>query len=205
MGITRRALITTGAVAVGAIAFGGVLELAGNGNEMLRPPVVTDEADFMSKCIRCYRCISACPQGILAPATLNDGILIAKTPTVDFHQGSCDFCNKCVEVCPTSALTEADPDDPGSGRIGYAVVQTDRCLAYYGGCLVCYESCPYGAINLDSASHPIVDATVCNGCGVCEYECPALVYRSFSGGSRHGIVVVRNEAAENSLAATVET
>ena len=36
----------------------------------------------------------------------------------------------------------------------------------------------------------MVDPALCNGCGVCENVCPALVYRSFSGGNRRGIKVV---------------
>lgn len=204
MGMTRKAFLGVGAAVVCSGALGGVAFALGGSDELLRPPVVEDEAEFASRCVRCYRCISVCPTGVLAPATLNDGLLAVKTPKIDFHQGYCDFCGKCAEVCPTQAINPGDPKEPGKGRIGYAVVQVDRCLAYSTGCLECKEACPYGAISLDADSRPVVDKAACNGCGMCEYVCPALVYRTFSGGTRRGIVVVRNEAQEERLRANAE-
>lgn len=204
MGMTRRAFLGVGAAAVCSGALGGAAFAIGGTDDLLRPPVVKDEAEFASRCIRCYRCISVCPTGVLAPATLDDGLIAVKTPKVDFHQGYCDFCDKCVDVCPTRAIEACDPTNPAAGRIGYAVVQPDRCLAYSTGCLECKEACPYGAISLDQDSRPVVDRSVCNGCGMCEYVCPALVYRSFSGGTRRGIVVVKDEAQEERLRASIE-
>lgn len=199
MGMTRKAFLGTGAAAVCATAFGGAALALGGPEELLRPPVVRDEAEFVSRCVRCYRCISACHTGVLVPATFDDGLLSVKTPTMDFHRGSCDFCGECAEVCPTQAIEQCDPAKPSEGRIGYAVVQEDRCLAYSTGCLVCETACPYGAISLDANQRPTVDVDRCNGCGVCENVCPALVYRSFSGGTRRGIVVVKDEAQERRL------
>ena len=96
MGMTRKAFLGVGAAAVCSGAFGGIALALGGPDELLRPPVVRDEAEFASRCIRCYRCISVCPTGVLAPATLDDGLLAMKTPKVDFHRGYCDFCNNCV-------------------------------------------------------------------------------------------------------------
>lgn len=204
MGMTRKAFLGVGAAAVCSGAFGGIALALGGPDELLRPPVVRDEAEFASRCIRCYRCISVCPTGVLAPATLDDGLLAMKTPKVDFHRGYCDFCNKCVDVCPTRAIEACDPLQPSEGRMGYAVVQPDRCLAYSTGCLECEEACPYDAISLDADNRPVVNVDACNGCGMCEYVCPALVYRSFSGGTRRGVVVVKNEAQEEKLRASIE-
>lgn len=201
MSVTRRAFVGLGAAAAASCALGGVARAssAGSHEALLRPPVVDDEADFAARCVRCYRCIEACPTRALRPAGLEAGLVAWSTPVFDFHQGACDFCGKCVEACPTRALRPADPDHPETGRIGVARVQPDRCIAFDYGCAVCAEACPYGAIELDEGGVPRVDDARCNGCGVCENVCPALVYRSFSGGSRRGIVVVGDVDAEGEV------
>ncbi|MFR1638334.1 MAG: 4Fe-4S binding protein [Eggerthellaceae bacterium] len=122
---------------------------------------------------------------------VGDGFLRARTPKLNFHRGSCDFCGDCQRVCPTGAIGAFDPE---ADKMGMAVVQKDRCVAYYQGCVECQKACPFEAIELDGDGHPVVDADRCNGCGVCEDVCPALVYRSFSGGTRRGIVVVSPSA-----------
>ena len=201
MSLTRKAFLGVGATAVVAASLGGVAEALAPGDNLLRPPVVLDENELMAKCVRCYRCISVCPEGCISPATVNDGFVQIKTPKLDFHQGYCDFCNECVEVCPTDVFAEADPLNPAAGRIGFAVVIPERCLAYYEGCLVCYEACPYEAISLNEFNRPVVNLDTCNGCGVCEYVCPALVYRRFEGGTLRGIAVVPNENQAEALLA----
>ena len=196
MNVTRKAFIGVGVTALGAGLFGGAIKAFAGEGVNLRPPLVTDDAQFMARCIRCYRCVSVCPEGCISPATINDGFVEIKTPKLDYHEGYCTFCNECVEVCPTRCFTVANPDAPETGRIGYAVVFPERCLAYSEGCLVCDEACPYEAITPDEYGHPIVNLELCNGCGVCEYVCPALVYRRFIGGTLRGIAVVRDERQE---------
>lgn len=191
MSMTRRAFLGVGATAVGVGAFGGVARAASSNDSLLRPPAVADEGAFLSRCIRCYRCVSVCHTGALVPATLNDGLVEIRTPKFDFHQGYCDFCGDCRDVCPTEAISWCDPYDPGTGRIGVAEVDPQRCIAYFNGCTVCAERCPYGAIFLDGNDRPVVDGSRCNGCGVCVHECPALVYRSFSGGAKRGIEIAK--------------
>ena len=129
------------------------------------------------------------------------GLLQARTPVLDFHKGYCDFCGKCQTACPTGALGSFDPQ---RDKLGVAVVQKDRCIAYFEGCVECEKACPYEAIALDDVGHPVIDAAKCNGCGVCENVCPALVYRSFAGGSRRGVVVVAPERYERLGRTTVE-
>ena len=192
MAISRRQFVGLGAGAVCTFAFGGAVKAFGANGDLLRPPVVLDEDDFIAKCVRCNRCIGVCHTGALASATLEDGLLEIKTPKFDFHRGSCDFCNECVRVCPTAAITTCDPLAPSTGRIGCAVVVSDRCLAFYNGCDKCVQTCPYGALSTDGFGHPVVNEEKCNGCGVCENVCPALVYRTFSGGTMRGIVVAKD-------------
>ena len=199
--MTRRSFVGLAAVcAVGAGVGGAGVAFAGEG-ELLRPPGGQDERALAAACLKCDRCRSACPTGAVAVASVGDGFLRARTPVLDFHKGYCDFCGKCIEVCPTGALRSFDET---AEKLGVAVVQKDRCIAYFEGYVECEKACPYDAIALDDVGHPVIDAAKCNGCGVCENVCPALVYRSFAGGSRRGVVVVAPERYERLGRTTVE-
>ncbi len=51
---------TLGAIAAAGVAAGGIAVcFAGNGEELLRPPGASDEADFRARCIKCGRCLEA--------------------------------------------------------------------------------------------------------------------------------------------------
>lgn len=185
--ITRRGflgLVATTAVCLGG---GGVACAADADTELLRPPGGQDTAQFNALCLRCDRCRSICPTGVIDIATVEDGFLLARTPILNFHRGYCDFCGLCQEVCPTGALGGFDPE---SDKIGVAQIRSDRCVAYSGGCEECVEACPYEAIYVDDKGYPQVEPELCNGCGTCEDICPALVYLDFVGGTRRGIKVV---------------
>ncbi|CVH78406.1 quinol dehydrogenase periplasmic component [Coriobacteriaceae bacterium CHKCI002] len=191
--VTRRSFLGFAAATAACAGVGGVARvLAGEGG-LLRPPGGQDEGALVAACVRCDRCRSACPTNAVGVAHVEDGLLQARTPVLDFHKGYCDFCGKCQEACPTSALKAFDP---ARDKLGVAIVQKDRCIAYFEGCVECERACPFGAISLDESKRPVVDAQSCNGCGLCENVCPALVYRSFSGGTRRGIVVVSPERYE---------
>jgi ferredoxin-type protein NapG len=185
-GLSRRSFLA--ATGVAAAMFGlGEAGRAMKSPELLRPPGAQDEATFLSKCLRCDRCRSVCPTSVIGMAHVEDGILNARTPLMKFHLGYCTFCKKCVDVCPTEALL---PFDVKRVKIGVAKV-TDHCIAWgAGGCVVCHRDCPYHAIALDEHKRPVVDSAKCNGCGLCEKVCPALVLRSYIGGTVRGIEVV---------------
>jgi ferredoxin-type protein NapG len=185
--LSRRTFLkNTGAICVLFLGMGGVGK-AVKGKELLHPPGGQDELSFISSCLKCDRCRSICPTSVIGLGNLSNGILNARTPVMDFHLGYCNFCNKCVEVCPTQALKPFDPD---TVKIGLAEVKKDICIAWdRGGCTVCVDECPYEAITLDERKHPVVDTHKCNGCGKCEYVCPALKLRSYVGGKVRGIVV----------------
>lgn len=181
------------------VGLGGVVK-AISAEQLLRPPGGQDEAQFIARCLKCDRCSSICPTKVIGIAQVESGIVNARTPVLKFHIGDCIFCGKCTEVCPTNALvpyhtTEADFEGQSVKvpdiRIGLAEVRTDRCIAWNRGvCAVCSKECPYGAITRDKNGHPIVDEDKCNGCGICEYVCPALTARSYMGGTTRGIEVV---------------
>lgn len=199
--MTRRTFLSFCAAA-SCIGVGGIVWLMDEGGEnLLRPPGGQIPRLLAASCVKCDRCRSVCPTGVIGIAHVEDGLLAARTPILDFHRGYCDFCGKCQQVCPTGALGAFDPE---RDKIGVAVIQKDRCIAYFQGCVACERACPYEAIALDDVGHPFVDVERCNGCGVCESICPALVYRSFSGGIRRGIVVVSPKRYERLGKAVVE-
>jgi ferredoxin-type protein NapG len=186
-GVTRRAFLGLCASTAAFAALGGTAKALDGDESLLRPPGSGDEAAFVSACIKCDRCRSVCPTGVISVATVEDGFLHAREPKLDFHRGVCTFCGKCEQVCATGAI---GPFDPASDKIGVAIVQRDRCLSFTRGCTNCEGSCDYGALVFDDSGHPTVDAGACNGCGACENACTALVYGTFAGGTRRGIVVV---------------
>lgn len=194
--ITRRTFIGLGVATAACAAVGGAgVALAGEG-DLLRPPGGQNEASFHAACVKCDRCRSVCPTGAIAVTTIEDGFLRARTPKMNFHKGLCDFCGKCQEVCVTGALGGVGSFDPTRDKMGVAIVQRDRCLAFTQACENCKDSCEYDALHFNSANRPEVDATRCNGCGACEYDCTALVYGTFSGGTRRGIKVVSTSEYE---------
>ena len=197
--VTRRAFVGLVAATAGCAALGGIGVAFAGDEHLLRPPGGQDETAFRAACLKCDRCRSVCPTGAISVASVSDGFLQARTPTMNFHRGYCDFCGKCQEVCATGALGAFDP---WSDKMGVAIVQRDRCLAYSQGCENCKESCDYGALAFDSARHPVIDGDLCNGCGACENDCAALVYGTFSGGTRRGIVVV-DESSWRQIGATL--
>ncbi|MCI8468251.1 MAG: 4Fe-4S dicluster domain-containing protein [Eggerthellaceae bacterium] len=187
--LSRRGLIVGAGCFAGMIALGGVgRAFAGDGG-LVRLPGAQDEERFLAACLKCDKCRSACPQDCVSVARLEDGLLNARTPYLDFHKGACDFCGRCIEVCPTGALA---PFDPASERLGVAVIDAAECIAWkQGGCVRCVEACPYGAVVLNENGRPVVEADLCNGCGACEHACPSATLMSYSGSRRRGINVER--------------
>lgn len=195
---TRRTFVIGGATLVASVVVGaGIRPLVAQAN-VLRPPGSVPESEFMARCIKCERCISVCPTGVLEPLNIEGGLLQARTPVLNFTNNSCTFCDKCREVCPTAAIGAVDPYAPDQGRIGAAILHEDRCLAFLetNSCGLCVEACAYEALSFDAGRRPVVDTTACNGCGECVKICPANVFTSFGGGKARGIEVVTNKTLQ---------
>ena len=175
---TTAAIAAAGVVALNTAAYA----LAGE-STLLRPPGAVSESDFMARCIKCGKCIEACPYKalIVAPVTAGNA---AGTPTIDTREQACRLCEDfpCVNACPTQALR--DVTQRSDVRMGVAVIDEDTCIAFQGmRCEVCYRACPLidQAITIDyrlregdaihSVFAPIIDEDKCVGCGLCVERC----------------------------------
>lgn len=140
---------------------------------ILRPPGAVDESLFLQQCTRCNECIEACPHGTIrqAPAQFRGA---AGTPYIEPSAMPCWRCEDlpCIEACGEGALVG------GALQMGTAQISHFDCLNALGTqCNTCVERCPLtGAIAPQgggSPKPPTVDPELCEGCGVCQYVCPA--------------------------------
>jgi MauM/NapG family ferredoxin protein len=151
---------------------------------MIRPPGAIPEQQFLGKCIGCGTCIKACPTNCLQPATFFDGFNRLYTPKVVPRIAGCEEkCNLCGYVCPTGAINKLTVEEKKFVRIGTAIVDRHRCIAWeqQKQCLVCDEVCPCNAIESREvttvggvARVPVVKEDLCIGCGMCEQHCPVF-------------------------------
>ncbi len=171
---------------------------------LLRPPGALSEPDFLSACIRCYRCQDVCEPGAIHFYTERDGALL-HTPYVDPAKAGCTLCNKCGPICPTGALVAFD--DKADVDMGSVELSEDLCLSFKalgirqeqelltqlgktpmdsqavaerrGPCGECYMFCPLRgrAIKLVPGGFlaPIIFPDECVGCGMCEDICRTVV------------------------------
>lgn len=178
----RVSSIIAGASAA-AIAFQAVRCAAQGDALLLRPPGAQGESDFLARCIKCGRCMQACPYIAIAPAGDDSGFAVG-TPAIDARTQACRLCEDfpCVEACPTDALRAVEKRS--DVRMGVAVIDEDACIAFQGiRCEVCYRVCPLidQAITIDyrmregdaihSVFAPVMDEEACVGCGLCVERC----------------------------------
>lgn len=170
--------------AAGVFAASAVASAAPSPPPLLRPPGAGAPEHFAARCVRCGRCLEACPYQAIHAAPLNAG-REASTPYVNARAQACRLCVEfpCAAVCPTGAL-EVPAERRGAG-MGVAVINEDTCLSFQGmRCEVCYRACPLidEAITIDyrpregddihAVFAPQVVSDVCPGCGLCEQRCP---------------------------------
>jgi MauM/NapG family ferredoxin protein len=149
---------------------------------LIRPPGAVPEDQFLSQCIACGACMKACPTNALQPCVPSDGFGRLFTPRVVPRIGGCEEkCHLCGYVCPTGAIRKLPLEEKRYVKIGTAVIDRHRCLAWSQNkeCLVCDEICPYNAIEARVVETtkglfkvPVVFEDYCLGCGMCEQHCP---------------------------------
>ena len=116
---------------------------------LIRPPGAIPENDFLTRCIACGNCMKSCPTNTIQPCTTGDGFNRLYTPKLVPRIGACDSkCHLCGFACPTGAIRRIPLDEKPYAKLGTAVVDRHRCLAWEQNkeCLVCDEVCPYNAI-----------------------------------------------------------
>ena len=171
-------------IAAAIVAAEGAYAVAGNASsQLLRPPGAQSEHDFLARCVKCGKCIEACPYAALHVADALQGASTG-TPCIDAREQACRLCADfpCVAACPTGALRDvSDKHDP---HMGYARIDENVCIAYQGyRCEVCYRVCPLidEAIRIDfqqlegddihTKFIPEIDRDICTGCGLCVERC----------------------------------
>lgn len=181
----RRSFVSGTVYTVGILALGATTKYLEKNDALLRPPGGQDEERFIGACVRCDKCRSACPQTCITTAALENGIINARTPRIDFHKGYCTFCNACIQVCPTTSLISFNPQ---TQSIGKARLDEEQCV----NCGKCVPACDYQALTWDEDKKlPIIDESACNGCGKCEYICPSTSYGYYNGTQQRAIYVER--------------
>lgn len=162
----------------------------------VHPPGLHSSEDLLLRCTSCGACSTACPTGIIRP---EGGLRAPMRPTLNFDYGPCIYdCTRCTRVCPTSALEPLTVSEKHIFVIGKARVVPQFCREYTegAGCGECVRRCPRHAITIVPVEEPIaspghpanqpeltpsgrqrriplVDSSLCIGCGACRYYCPS--------------------------------
>ncbi len=167
-------------------AVGGLLVASTPDKEFkaLKPPGAQE--DFYTKCVRCGECMKVCPTNVLQPIPISAGLRYWSAPQLRTDLSYCEYeCSLCGQVCPTEALLPVKPEEK---KMGVARVDRNVCLPFAYGeyCIVCEEHCPVPEkaiklIEIETTNikgervklpAPVIDETLCIGCGICETKCP---------------------------------
>jgi predicted molibdopterin-dependent oxidoreductase YjgC len=128
-----------------AAEYGADADRWGEARAEVEHPVKADNGLYvqdLSKCVLCYRCVSACgddAQHTYAISVSERGFAASISTEFDvaLPDSACVFCGNCVAVCPTGALivtTEYDMREAGTWDAATQTVTRTIC-AYCGvGC-----------------------------------------------------------------------
>jgi MauM/NapG family ferredoxin protein len=176
-------LAGVGAAATGAVLTTGTWETtSGTSSLPLRPPGALPESEFLNTCIRCMRCVDACPNLAIKSLPPAVGCKAAGTPHIKPREQACMLCSRsegdylrCTEVCPSGALRpvlKTIEDVRQHVHMGIAKIDLNLCYSYNNyTCGTCFHACPVGAIKIGLWERPSVVEQACIGCGLCERAC----------------------------------
>ena len=134
--------------------------------------------------------MKVCPTNALQPVFSAKALASMWTPELAADIGYCEYnCNLCGKVCPTGAIEKLSVDKKKNFIIAEAKIDRTICLPWAENkeCIVCEEHCPVSdkAIKIDEAIidgkkilRPVVDKSLCIGCGICQNKCPARPIRA---------------------------
>jgi ferredoxin len=158
-----------------------LVTLNGKARAWASPPGSGSVDRFSRLCLSCGLCARACPSGVL-----RQGLAWWKSPAIlepymDYARGFCQFeCVACGEVCPSGAIQLLPVDAKTTVAVARSSLELPKCIVTEKGtpCGACAEHCPTGALamaRVPAHRHPIpvLDETLCVGCGACETVCPS--------------------------------
>jgi NAD-dependent dihydropyrimidine dehydrogenase PreA subunit len=179
------------------------------------------EEQFLQMCIRCGECYKVCPNNVLQPEGLQQGLEGLWTPRVEANWAGCDSsCNACGQVCPTGAIRELPLEEKRVARMGLAIVNEMTCLPMAGkeDCDLCVQECiaaGYSAIEYiqvgteaDESGMPIEGSgrlapvvldDKCVGCGLCQTRCYVINVKDRGVLKKSAIIVEAGEGKEDRL------
>lgn len=176
--LSRRDFLRNGGILIAGFAGGALLMKAGASylrdfakRFRILPPGAGNAERFAARCTGCQLCTANCPAKIIIPAPGGAGPV-----SLDLSKGHCRFdCNRCSEVCPTGAILPLSLAVKRRTKIAEVKFDPQNCIVFQDGkkCGKCAEACPAGAIKLRRTGAPRVNASLCIGCGACQYVCPA--------------------------------
>jgi ferredoxin len=177
----RKGLLSGTAVGAGVllpnVVRGAIGSVSGN---YPFPPGGMDETRFSKLCTSCGLCTAKCTSGVIRPALFEKGLSGFMQPLLDFEKGFCVYeCALCSEVCPSGALRKLTHTEKRTLSIGHAVFEKKKCIVVKDNtsCGACAEVCPTHALTMipygKKLMIPVVDTSICIGCGACVFQCPS--------------------------------